>query len=269
MYERKRESMKNFSKKGKVVATAVTATGVTFAGAIFTFMTPTLADTVTVKTATELKTALDNKANQIVVGADIEGSFEIKKDSNTTIDLGGYTVTSNGHAFIVESGAKVSINNGKIVAQNKDAAIYNNGYTTLNVNITSSNDGANSYYAILNHGEMVIEGGSVESTRKKGASLIVNGYYNYNSTNPLIGHVAGTNSPNPTLTINDGLFLGGLITVKTDDGGITTINSGKFVNNSDANDDVVVIENWNKTTINGGEFEGNGTHSTIFLSRTD
>lgn len=265
MYERKRESMKNFSKKGKVVATAVTATGVTFAGAIFTFITPTLADTVTVKTATELKTALDNKANQIVVGADIEGSFEIKKDSNTTIDLGGYTVTSNGHAFIVESGAKVSINNGKIVAQNKDAAIYNNGYTTLNVNITSSNDGANSYYAILNHGEMVIEGGSVESTRKKGASLIVNGYYNYNSTNPLTGHVAGTNSPNPTLTINDGLFLGGLITVKTDDGGITTINDGKFVNNSDANDDVVVIENWNKTTINGGEFEGNGTHSTIFF----
>ena len=53
MYERKRESMKNFSKKGKVVATAVTATGVTFAGAIFTFMTPTLADTVTVKTAAE------------------------------------------------------------------------------------------------------------------------------------------------------------------------------------------------------------------------
>ena len=75
MYERKRESMKNFSKKGKVVATAVTATGVTFAGAIFTFITPTLADTVTVKTATELKTALDNKANQIVVGADIEGFF--------------------------------------------------------------------------------------------------------------------------------------------------------------------------------------------------
>ena len=82
-----------FFEKGKVVATAVTATGVTFAGAIFTFITPTLADTVTVKTATELKTALDNKANQIVVGADIEGSFEIKKDSNTTIDLGGYTVT--------------------------------------------------------------------------------------------------------------------------------------------------------------------------------
>ena len=80
----------------------------------------------------------------------------------------------------------------------------------------------------------------------------------------MTGHVAGTNSPNPTLTINDGLFSGGLITVKTDDGGITTINSGKFVNNSDANDDVVVIENWNKTTINGGEFEGNGTHSTIF-----
>ena len=256
--------MKNFAQKGKVVAAAVAATGVTFAGAIFTYMTPTLADTVTVKTAAELKTALDNKANQIVVGADIEGSFEIKKDSNTTIDLGGYTVTSNGHAFIVESGAKVSINNGKIAAQNKDAAIYNNGYTTLNVNITSSNDnGKNNYYAILNHGEMVIEGGSVESTRKQGSSLIVNGYYDYNSTNPLTGHVAGTNSANPTLTINDGLFSGGLITVKTDDGGITTINGGRFVNNSDATDDVVVIENWNKTIINDGEFEGNGTHSTI------
>ena len=166
--------MKNFAQKGKVVAATVAATGVTFAGAIFTYMTPTLADTVTVKTAAELKTALDNKANQIVVGADIEGSFEIKKDSNTTIDLGGYTVTSNGHAFIVESGAKVSINNGKIAAQNKDAAIYNNGYTTLNVNITSSDDnGKNNYYAILNHGEMVIEGGSVESTRKQGSSLIV------------------------------------------------------------------------------------------------
>lgn len=53
--------MKNFSKKGKVVATAVTATGVTFAGAIFTFITPTLADTVTVKTATELKQLLITK----------------------------------------------------------------------------------------------------------------------------------------------------------------------------------------------------------------
>lgn len=256
--------MKNFAQKGKVVAAAVAATGVTFAGAIFTYMTPTLADTVTVKTAAELQTALDNKASQIVVGANIEGSFEIKKDSDTTIDLGGYTVTSNGHAFIVQSGAKASINNGKIAAQNKDAAVYNNGYTTLNVNITSSDDnGKNNYYAILNHGEMVIEGGSVESTRKQGSSLIVNGYYDYNSTNPLTGHVAGTNSANPTLTINDGLFSGGLITVKTDDGGITTINGGRFVNNSDATDDVVVIENWNKTIINGGEFEGNGTHSTI------
>lgn len=41
--------MKNFAQKGKVVAAAVAATGVTFAGAIFTYMTPTLADTVTVK----------------------------------------------------------------------------------------------------------------------------------------------------------------------------------------------------------------------------
>ena len=117
MYERKGESMKNFSKREKLLPLLATATGVLLV--LYTFMTPTLADTVTVKTATELKTALDNKANQIVVGADIEGSFEIKKDSNTTIDLGGYTVTSNGHAFIVESEQKVSINNGKIVAQNK------------------------------------------------------------------------------------------------------------------------------------------------------
>ncbi len=87
---------------------------------LYTFMTPTLADTVTVKTATELKQLFDNKANQIVVGADIEGSFEIKKKIvilpliSEVIQL----LQMDMHS-LWESEQKVSINNGKIVAQNK------------------------------------------------------------------------------------------------------------------------------------------------------
>lgn len=249
-------NMNMFSKKGRTVMLTAAATGVTFGATMFAPVIPAFAETVTVKTADELKNALNNGADSIVVGSDIEGSFEVKSD--TSIDLGGNTVNSSGHAFIVDKGANATITNGTITAGNKDAAVYNNGYTTLNVNITRTTSGSNSYYAILNHGEMTINGGTIQAPEDSGSSLIENGYYNYKSTNPDMGHVESVNAAEPTLTINGGNFSGGLIGIKTDEGGVTTINDGKFTNSD------VVVQNWNKTTINGGEFESTGPEAILY-----
>ena len=111
---------------------------------------------------------------------------------------------------------EADISNGTIVANEKDAAIYNNGYTTINANVTHTGTGTNSFYAILNHGDMVINGGS---------------------------------------------FADGLITVKTDEGGITVINDGTFSNKN------ICIESWNDTTINGGQFTGAGNESVFYAGK--
>ena len=77
---------------------------------------------------------------------------------------------------------------------------------------------------------MVINGGNISASESDGSSLIENGYYNYAASSPTSGYVPGVNKEFPTLIINDGSFAGGLITVKTDEGGITVINDGTFSN---------------------------------------
>ena len=105
---------------------------------------------------------------------------------------------------------------------------------------------------------MTINGGTIQAPEDSKSSLIENGYYSYKSTDPNSGHVEGVNAAEPTLIINGGNFSGGLIGIKTDEGGVTTINDGKFTNSD------VVVQNWNKTTIKGGEFESTGPEAILY-----
>ena len=107
--------MGNFSKKGKAVVFTAAATGATFVATMFAPMSLVFADTTaTVMTAEELTEALANGVDNITLGANITGSFTVSDTTGkTTIDLGGYTLSSLGetspaHAITVNIGVQLA-----------------------------------------------------------------------------------------------------------------------------------------------------------------
>ena len=192
-------------------------------------------------------------------------SITIPKDKNIQLDLNGKTLknTAGSHTITVALGGSLtvqdSVGGGTVDnVSHARAAILNNGTTILNGGKydrsqengqTSENAGGNSYYTIVNHGDMTINDGVTVEQKGHFSSMIENGYQNYNSGNASTGHVSETNAEHPSLTINGGHFSGGLNTVKNDDGGKLEIKGGTFSNVSQA-----VVLNWNEAVISGGEF---------------
>lgn len=191
----------------------------------------------------------------------------ISAGNPVTLKLNGRTLTnSNSDTITVANNATLTIEGAGTVdnVTHAKAAIFNNGTVVLNggtydrsaeAGTSTSESGKNSYYTIVNHGTMTINeaakvqtaGGATE--KGKYSSLVENGYYNYSSKEPRSGHVEGTNQAEPTLTINNGTFLGGLNTIKNDDGGRITIKDGNFSNFYQA-----LVQNHNIATIEGGTF---------------
>lgn len=154
----------------------------------------------------------------------------IKSGKVVYIDLAGHKLTNKtSDTITVELGGALYLF-GKGTVDNTVtgmAPIYNNGVAAITgPTITHS---AGEYYAILNHGVMVISGATTCTLGEDAVSSVIdNGYYDYTSATAKNGYVAGVNIANPTLTIEGGTFTGGRNSVKTDDGGITTINGGTF-----------------------------------------
>ena len=200
----------------------------------------------------------------------ITGNFTVTSTDHVTINLNGFTITNDpssegtGDTFTVNPGSSLTIAGEGTVdnTSHGKAAIYNNGTVILNggtytrsaenSRYTDSEDpDLNSYYVILNHGEMTInEGVSVTCNGTKSA-LIHNAYYEYTSADERSGYVEDKGSAYPSLTINGGLFEGGNNTVKNGEGGILDINGGTFPKAGTYN-----ILNAHIATINGGEFSG-------------
>lgn len=191
----------------------------------------------------------------------LEGDFVISATNDVTINLNGYKVTNKlGDTFTVNQGSKLTINGNGTVdnVTHQKACIYNNGTVVLNGGTytrskengkNSADSGSNSYYNILNHGEMTINPGVKVSQDGHFSSMIANGYFTYNSGTPRSGYVSGTNHQNPSLLINGGTFSGGLNTIKNDDGAKLTIVDGTFTNMSQA-----TVQNHHVTEIKGGTF---------------
>lgn len=200
----------------------------------------------------------------------ITGNFTVKAEKPVTINLHGFTITNDpssegtGDTFTVNPGSSLTIAGEGTVdnTSHGKAAIYNNGTVTLNGGTytrsaenssytDSENSDFNSYYVILNHGEMKInEGVSVTCNGTKSA-LIHNAYYEYTSADERSGYVEDKGSAYPSLRINGGLFEGGNNTIKNGEGGILEINGGTFPKAGTYN-----ILNAHIATINGGEFSG-------------
>ena len=200
----------------------------------------------------------------------ITGNFTVTSTDPVTINLNGFTITNDpssegtGDTFTVNLGSDLTISGEGTVdnTSHGKAAIYNNGTVTLNGGTytrsaenssytDSENPDFNSYYVILNHGEMTINEGVNIVSSGTYSSLINTGYRDYlNKEDERSGYIEGKGQEYPLLTINGGTFEGGVITIKNDLNGTLKINGGNFTNSTEGN-----IQNAYITTINGGNFK--------------
>lgn len=207
------------------------------------------------------------------LAGDVTEDVTIPADKKITIDLNGHKLTNvSSDTITVLFGAELTVKdsgeNGTVdnITHGK-AALFNNG--TVNImsgtfdrskeNGKSDTDsGGNSYYAVLNHGIMIIDGGTFTQNGHF-SSLLDNGYYSYGEkSNQRKGYVEGVNHAEPTLTINGGTFTGGINTIKNDDGAKILIKDGTFTNYTQA-----AVQNHNVCTIEGGNFDAESKYSVI------
>lgn len=209
----------------------------------------------------------------------------INVEKKLTLDMNSAVIVDNNKCPIEigTSGELTLSGNGSVECnKNVEPAINNCGKMIIeNGSYTRTVDEKNdTFYTILNHGETTINGGVFQAPGNV-SSMIENGYYDYNSTDPKQGHVAGKNAEICTLTINDGTFINAFYVVKNDDNGIVNINGGKFYGTIFHNGIEMIINdgyfevsdgtyniglrklndnmNAGKTTINGGTYISNGT----------
>lgn len=182
----------------------------------------------------------------------------INVEKKLTLDMNSAVIVDNNKCPIEigTSGELTLSGNGSVECnKNIEPAINNCGKMIIeNGNYTRKVDEKNdTFYTILNHGETTINGGVFQAPGNV-SSMIENGYYDYNSTDPKHGHVAGKNAEICTLTINDGTFINAFYVVKNDDNGIVNINGGKFYG--------TIFHNGIEMTINDGYFEvSDGTYN--------
>ena len=228
----------------------------------------TLQAAIDAATAGQTVKLVANTAEDIKISAgkditlDLGNSKLTNKSGDTiTVELGAtLTVTGNGESAD-EDGSAGTVDN----TTHQKADIVNNGTVILNggwylrsqeTGVDTNTPGSNSYYNILNHGEMTINNDTMVMQEGKFSSLIVNGYYDYaGGSDPRQNYVDGINQAAPKLTINNGGFLGGVNTIKNDDGGELIINGGGF-----GNEEGCAVMNNNTATINGGRFIAEGNY---------
>ena len=210
----------------------------------------------------EVNAAPAAEPTTITLKGNINEDVTIPAGKNIVLNLGGFTltnksdhtITNNGTLTIEGTGTVDNITHGKAAVHNNESGIVilNGGTYTRSKETGQPTDGSakNSYYNIVNWGNMTINAGVEVTQNGNFSSMIENGFYNGNGK---------TN--NPKLTINGGTFSGGLNTVKNDDRGVLEIKDGTFTNVSQA-----AVLNWNNATIDGGNFQANEDAQAVVLN---
>ena len=187
----------------------------------------------------------------IKLGNDYSEPISLTAGKEVILDLNNCNIKNDENTPIaIAANAALTIKGKGTIECNKHgkAPLANNGGTLIlddGCVIRSIDEKGNGYYTLFNHGITTINGGIV-SCPGNYSSLIENGYRNYNSTNPELGHVEGVNAAEPTLVINGGTIINDYVTIKTDDGGVTTINGGDIRG--------YMYHIGKKLTITGGDF---------------
>ena len=217
----------------------------------------------TLQSAINSVEANSSSTQTVTLLKDVTEDIAIPSDKTLTLDLNGkkltnvssdtITVASGANLTITGEGTVDNVTHGKADIYNNGTVILNNGNYTRSQEAknTTETSGGNSYYNILNHGNMTIDGAVKVLSTGHFSSLVANGYYNYGSTNPRDGYVNGTNQASPKLTINNGSFSGGINTIKNDDNATLEIKAGTFTNYTQS-----AFQNHHIATIEGGTFDG-------------
>lgn len=183
---------------------------------------------------------------------------DVTVTGDMTLDLNGHTLTNaSGHTITVNNGAKLTVTgngtvdnttNGKAALDIEDggSATLNGGTFTrskesgTSTGFTDSGSAnGNSYYTVLNHGILVIDGATVENSGTY-SSAIDNGWY---SGSPTI-------TPKSTLVMKSGTISVGKF-LKNDSYGVMDIQGGTVQGGTTSGP----ILNWNDLTISGGTFK--------------
>ena len=195
---------------------------------------------------------------------DLVENVVIPAGKTVVLDLAGKTITNNGDHTIVNYGnltIKDSSEQKSGVVDNithARAAVYNEVggmfvldgarlARSLENGASSSDNGGNSYYVLLNHGTATLNG--YISQDGAYSSLIENGWYNGSEN---------TTGAASVMNIIGGKYSGGLNTVKNDDYGVLTISAGTFSNVEQS-----AVLNWNEATISGGTFQVNSNYAVV------
>lgn len=195
---------------------------------------------------------------------DVSDGIIIKSGCDVTLDLANHNITNtnNNDTIIIESGAKATIKgNGKTTNTfNGKAVIKNDGTLVIeDGEYYRVDESKNSYYVILNHGDMTINGGKIKVTNGT-SSLIDNGWY-YPEDN--------SSKKMSSLVINGGTFemSNNNKYIKNDDYGIMTVNGGTFNMNIPSSAIIANVGSYSGNellTVNNGTFNYVGTNYAIW-----
>lgn len=210
----------------------------------------------------QIDNAVKGQVKTLTLQGETSEDLTIPAGKSIVLDLNGHTLTNKTEHTITNYGTLTITGSGTVDnVSHARAALYNQeggvvtldggAYTRSKENgVNKADNGGNSYYNIVNWGEMTINAGVTVSQNGTFSSMIENGFYD------------GTGKTNnPKLTINGGTFSGGLNTVKNDDRGVLEIVDGTFTNVKQA-----AVLNWNETTIKGGTFTANDKADAVILN---
>ena len=194
-----------------------------------------------------LQSKINNASDKVTLTKDYTEDITIPAGKTITLDLNGKTLTNaSGNTITVEKEASLTIQ-GKGTVALKGGTYKRSAEDGVDAN----NTGTNTFYTVLNHGGMTINGGVTIENNGHHSSMLENGYYN--------GYAASLDGvSNPEMVINGGTFVGGLNTVKNDDNATLTINDGSFSNHTQA-----AFQNHHVATINGGAFNAENVDAVI------
>ena len=209
----------------------------------------TLADAVAAANNGDTVTLLTNTAEDITIAQDKDITLNLNGKKLTNV--ASHTICNNGTLTINGEGTVDNVTHGTAALYNKGTVVVNGGtFDRSKENGQNEGEsGQNSWYTIKNVGTMTIKDGVTVQTAGnntalgKFSSLVSNGYFDSGD------YTANKGIDQPTLTINGGLFRGGLNTIKNDDRAKITIVNGTFTNYYQA-----VVMNHNVAEIKGGTF---------------
>lgn len=168
----------------------------------------------------------------------------INADKKFTLDMNNAVIVDNEKTPVNVNGALTLTGNGSVECnKNGKPAINNNGNLIIeNGSYTRSVDEkGNSYYTMVNHGNIVINDGIFQAPRII-SSMISNGYWDYAQD-----YKAGEMAEYPELTVNGGTFINAFYVIKNDDNGKLYINGGNFYG--------TIFNNGYEMVVKGGNFK--------------